>query len=71
MADTIVRDSMAVIMMVQYSVVRKEIPRGVNACVMYLVNGRIIAVKESGKGTCIGCSMDPLSFVNMGETCAG
>ena len=36
---------------------------------MYLVNGRIIAVKESGKGTCIGCSMDPVRSVNMGKIC--
>ena len=70
-ADTIVRDSIAVIMMGQCSKVCRESPKGVRACIVYLVNGKIIAVKEFGAGTCIGCSMHPASSAIRGETCTG
>ena len=47
----------------------RESPRGVSACILYLVNGMTIAVKESGARTCIGCSMSPLSSIIRDETC--
>ena len=46
-------------------------PEGVSACVKHVVNGRIIAMKEFGEGTCIVCSMDPVSFEIRDETCTG
>ena len=71
MTDAILRDSMVGIKMGQCLVLYRESPKGVSAHVKHLVNSRIIAVKEYGEGTCIGCSMDPVSFEIRHETCIG
>ena len=69
--DAIVRDSMAGIMLGQCSMLCRESPRDLNACMKHLVKRRIIAVREYGEGTCIGCSMDLVRSVIMGKTCIG
>ena len=59
------------ITMGQCSVLCRESPKGGSACVKHLVNGRIIAIKEFGEGTCIGCLMDLVSSEIRDETCIG
>ena len=58
-------------MLGQCSVLCRESPKGVSTCGKLLVKCRIMAVKESGEGTCIGSSRNPVSLVIMGETCIG
>lgn len=71
MANAIIRDSMVGITMGQCLVLCRGSPKGVSECVIYLVNGNIIAVKEFGEGICIGCSMDLVSSMIRDETCIG